>query len=126
MERSGAWRVLAVGLIVALGCIAPACGRAKSKIPSQAEVTESLSKEAAATKAGGEDLDPALRMKATWTLTGLEVRAQPENKDYPWAGTLKFRVRSEARDLEGVSVKESERKYQYLWSRVLRRWILQP
>ncbi len=126
MERSCAWRALALGLIVALGWMAPACGRGKPKAPSRAEVTDLLSKEAAVTKAGGEDLNPAMRVKATWMLTGIEVREQSKNKDYPWAGTIRFRVRSEARDVESVSVKESDRRYEYLWSRVLQRWILQP
>jgi hypothetical protein len=126
MERSGNWRVAVVGLIVAVAWLAPACRREKPQEASREELTTLLRKEAEVTKSAGEHIDPSLGMKSTWMLTDLAVREQPGNADYPWAGSVKFLVRSETRDMDKMSIKETDRQYEYRWSSMLKRWILQP
>ncbi len=126
MERSRAWRVLAIGLIAALGWTALGCGSRKPKGPSREQVTALLQKEAAAIKAGGEGLDPALGVRATWTLLGIVIREQPQNADNPWAGTVTFKIRAEMRDMDSVSVNESERRFEYVWSQSPGLWLPAP
>ncbi len=127
MELSDARRTLAAGLLVALGCLAPACRGGKTKPPSSEQVTELLRQQAAALKAGGENLDPRLRVKATWNIKELKVQPQPGNKEQPWAGTILFLIRSETKDADGSVIRDQfERRFEFVWSPILGRWIVQP
>jgi hypothetical protein len=65
-------------------------------------------------------------VKATWAITGLDVTERANDPDRPWAGTIRFKIRSETRDEQGAVVaKEFERRFDYLWSASLNRWIFQ-
>jgi predicted small lipoprotein YifL len=103
-----------------------ACGPKGPKVPAREVVTPLLQKEATVLKEGGEQFDPALGMKATWTVQGIDVTERPNDSERPWAGAIRFRIRSEMRDEQGAVVaKESERRFDYLWSTSLSRWIYQ-
>jgi predicted small lipoprotein YifL len=103
-----------------------ACGLRGPKAPGQEAVTTLLQKEASEIKAGGEKLDPVLGVKATWTIAGIDVTERAGDRDRPWAGTIRFRIRSETKDTDGaVIVDEMERRFDYVYSASLQRWIYQ-
>ncbi len=103
-----------------------ACGRMGSRAPAREVVTPLLQKEASDLKAGGEKLDPVLGVKATWTIAGIDVTERPNDPDRPWAGTIRFRIRSETRDMDrGVIVDEFDRSFDYVYSMALGKWIFQ-
>jgi predicted small lipoprotein YifL len=112
--------VLAVALAVA-GCGAKGPGK-----PSRETVTALLQQEANTLKADGEKLDPVLRVKATWTVEGIDVSERPEDPDRPWAGRIRFKIRSETKDTDGaVQTDEFQKQFDYLYTASLDRWIFQ-
>ena len=89
-------------------------------------VTPLLQREADSLKAENEKLDPILRVKATWTIEGVDVTERPSDPDQPWAGTIRFRIKSVMRDEQGVvTTDEFERRFDYVFSAALGRWIFQ-
>jgi hypothetical protein len=89
-------------------------------------VTPLLQKEANDLKANGEKLDPVLGVKATWAIAGIDVTETPSDPDRPWAGTIRFRIRSETKDTDGaVVVDEFDRRFDYVYSAALGKWIFQ-
>ena len=123
MRRDGTAGILV--LAAALSALG-GCGRGGPKAPGRDVVTPLLQQEAAVLKQDGEKFDPALRMKATWVIQGVDVTERPNDPDRPWAGVVRFKIRSEMRDEQGAVVaQESERRFDYLWSTGLNRWIFQ-
>lgn len=111
--------VLALSLSTA-GCLSRALGR-----PTRADVTALLQQEADALKAGGEKLDPVLRVKATWTIEGLDI-SERNDPDAPWAGTIRFKIKSETKDTDGrVETDEFEKRFDYIYTMSVKRWIFQ-
>jgi predicted small lipoprotein YifL len=103
-----------------------ACGLRGPKAPGREVVTPLLQKEANDLKASGEKLDPVLGVKATWTIAGLDVTERPNDPDQPWAGAIRFKIRSETKDMDrGVIVDEFERTFDYVYSMALEKWIFQ-
>ncbi len=127
------WRRLAGGSVlaaaVAVTLVVAVCG-CRSKGPggvSREEATALLRQEAAAIKATGEKLDPVLRVKATWTLAEATATERPADADRPWAGVIRFHIRAETQDSDGkVLVDEKDKRFDYLWSASLKRWLIQP
>ncbi len=115
--------------IVVLAAALPglaACGRMGSKAPGREAVTPLLQKEANDLKANGEKLDPVLGVKATWTIAGIDVTERPNDPDRPWAGTIRFRIRSETRDMDrGPVIDEFDKRFDYVYSTALGKWIFQ-
>jgi predicted small lipoprotein YifL len=102
------------------------CGRRGPDVPGREVVTPLLQQEADALKRDGEKLDPVLRVRATWTVEGVDVTEQPGDADRPWAGTIRFKIRSETKDMDGaVVVDEFERQFDYVYMASLKRWIFQ-
>jgi hypothetical protein len=113
-----------VALAAALLGVA-ACSRGP-KAPGREVVTPLLQKEANDLKAGGEKLDPVLGVKATWAIEGIDISERPGDPDRPWAGTIRFRIRSETKDTDGaVLVDEIERRFDYLYLVSLEKWVFQ-
>jgi hypothetical protein len=114
----------AVMLAVAFAA-GPACSM-KPKGPTREMVLPLLQQEANSLKADGEKADPTLGVKATWTVQSLEVREQPGNETQPWAGTIKFNITSEMRDVDGTPlVQKFDKRFEYVWSTAMNRWIIQ-
>ena len=90
-------------LAAALAALA-ACGRKGPDAPARDVLTALLQKEADGLKAGGEKLDPVLGVKATWRIAGIDVTERPGDADRPWAGTIRFKIRSETKDMDGAVV----------------------
>jgi hypothetical protein len=101
------------------------CGRIGSKGPGREVVTPLLQKEANELKASGEKLDPVLGVKATWTIKAVDV-TERSDRDHPWAGAIRFRIRSEARDIDrGPQVDEFDKQFDYVYSTALDKWVFQ-
>ena len=103
-------------LVAALAAFA-ACGRKGPEGPGREVVTALLQKEADTLKRCGEKLDPVLRVKATWTVAGIDVTERPNDADRPWSGTIHFKIRSETMDSDdAVVVDEFERRFDYVYT----------
>jgi len=103
-----------------------ACGRKGPEGPRREVVTALLQQEADTLKRDGEKLDPILRVRATWTVEGIDVTERPNDPDRPWNGSIRFKIRSEMRDEQGVvTADEFERHFDYVYTASLNRWIFQ-
>jgi len=119
------WSTLGVaGLAVALAVVG--CGPKKPAGPTREAVTALLQQEASSLKADGEKLDPVLRVRATWTVEGLDIVERPNDADRPWSGKIRFKIRSETKDTDGkLQVDEFEKQFDYLYTTSVNRWIFQ-
>jgi hypothetical protein len=123
MRRGGT-----TGIVILAATLAglAACGPRGPKAPGREVVTPLLQKEANDLKTDGEKLDPVLGVKATWAIAGIDVTERPNDPDRPWAGTIRFKIRSETKDTDGaVVVDEFDRRFDYVYTTSLQRWIFQ-
>ena len=123
MRRGGT-----TGIVILAATLAglAACGPKGPKAPGREVVTSLLQKEANDLKADGEKLDPVLGVKVTWAIAGIDVTERANDPDRPWAGTIRFRIRSETKDTDGaVVVDEFDRQFDYVYTASLQRWIFQ-
>jgi len=123
MKRDGT-----TGIVILAATLAglAACGPKGPKVPGREVVTPLLQQEATALKRDGEKLDPVLGVKATWAIAGIDVTERPNDPDRPWAGAIRFRIRSETKDTDGaVVVDEFDRRFDYVYTTSLQRWIFQ-
>ena len=112
-------------LALSLSLSTSGCGPKAPERPSREAVTASLQQEADVIKSGGEKLDPVLRVKATWTVEGLDVSERPNDADHPWAGTIRFKIRSDTRDGDKVLTDETQKRFDYVYTTSINRWIFQ-
>jgi len=118
-------RLLTLALAATLLAL-PGCGGRGFSGPKREVVTPLLQQEAEALKRDGEKLDPVLLVKATWTIAGIDVTERPGDADRPWAGAIRFKIRSEMKDVDGtVTVDEFDRRFDYVYTTSLQRWIFQ-
>lgn len=103
----------------------PGCGPKPPERPKREAVAPLLQREAEAMKREGEKIDPVLRVTATWTIEGVDLTERPNDPDYPWAGTIRFKIRSQTGGPE-VPVDEFSRRFDYVYSASLQRWTFQP
>jgi hypothetical protein len=119
------WSMLGAGAL-ALVVATAGCGVGKLGGPTREAVTAALQQEANSLKTDGEKLDPVLRVKATWTVEGLDITERPNDADKPWAGKIRFKIRSETKDTDGkVVVDEFNRQFDYVYTTSINRWIFQ-
>jgi hypothetical protein len=119
-------RTAGVVILAAALAAGAACGRKGPEAPARHELLALLQKEADGLKASGEKLHPVLGVKATWTIAGIDVTERPGDADRPWAGAIRFKIRSETKDTDGaVVVDEFERRFDYLYTASIQKWIFQ-
>jgi hypothetical protein len=126
--EAGMTRQRTAGFVVTAATLSvlAACGVGGPRSPGREVVTPLLQSEANDLKANGEKLDPVLGVRATWTISGIDVTERPDDRDRPWAGTIRFRIRSETKDIErGVVVDEFDRRFDYVYSAALGKWVFQ-
>ena len=105
--------------------ILSACSGVLSSAPSREEVEPLLRQEAESLKKEGEQVDPSLGVKITWEIRAVEVREQPEDEAYPWAGTIRYNIKSEATEYDGsTETDQFEREFEYVWDMATERWIV--
>jgi len=120
LEPSALALGIAVAMVGGVGC------SLKPKGPSREMVLPLLQQEANSLKADGEKANPELGVKATWAIQGVEVREQAGNEAQPWAGTIRFNITSEMRDVDGTPlVQRFDKRFEYVWSTAMNRWIIQ-
>jgi predicted small lipoprotein YifL len=103
-----------------------ACRPKGPDLPGREMVTPLLQREAETLKAENEKLDPILRVKATWEIEGIDITERPTDPARPWAGTIRFRIRSVMQDEQGVVTTDViERRFDYVFNPTLGRWIFQ-
>jgi hypothetical protein len=103
-------------------------GGCKTKLmgPSKEALQALLQQEAQSLKADGEKINPELGVKSIWTIQSVEVREQPNNPDQPWAGTIKFKIESRIRDVDGTDMTQQfDKRFEYVYNETLKRWIIQ-
>ena|SRR5688500_14439244 len=113
----------------ALAAIAIALCACSGGAPSKSEreaATAALQSEAEALKRDGEKMNPALGVKATWTVTGVDVQDQAGNAAQPFTGTIKFRINSQIRESTGVVENNFERSFKYVYDAGIKQWLLKP
>jgi hypothetical protein len=119
-------RSIVAGSVLALVVAAAGCGVRGPGGPTREAVTAALQQEANTLKTDGEKLDPVLGVKATWTILGVDVSERPNDAERPWAGTIRFKVRSDTKDTGGsVQTDEFEKKFEYIYTTTVNRWIFQ-
>jgi hypothetical protein len=112
--------------VLALAWGVVGCGLKGPARPTREAVTAALQQEADLLKRDGEKLDPVLRVKATWTVEGLDVTERPNDPDRPWAGAIRFKIKSETKDTDGkVVVDEFQKRFDYVYTTSVSRWIFQ-
>jgi hypothetical protein len=115
-----------LGVALAAALAGTGCGVVGPKAPAREVVMPLLQQEADALKRDGEKLDPVLRVKATWTVSGIDLKERPNDADKPWEGTIRFRIRSETKNERGqVEVDEFDRNFDYVYNTAIKRWIFQ-
>ena len=102
-----------------------ACGRGKSDSLKKETVLALLQQEAQSLKADGEKVNPDLGVKTTWNIEGVDVREQPNDENRPWAGTIRFKIQSQMREVDGTKLtNEFEKRFDYAYSTALKKWII--
>ena len=85
-----------------------------------------LQQEAQSLKTDGEKPQPELGVKATWVVEGVDLREQPTNESQPWAGTIRFKITSEMREVDGSpATTHFDKRFEYVWSTATNRWLIQ-
>jgi hypothetical protein len=101
------------------------CGRAQVRGPGRDALLTQLQQEAADLKKGGEDIDPSLGVKVTWTVEAVDVTERPGDKDFPWAGSIRFRIRSASREPDGSVTSDAfVKRFDYRYSTAIKKWII--
>ena len=101
------------------------CSRIIDRPPPKEEVQRLLEEEAQVIKRDGErDVDPSLGVKLTWEVEDIEVREQAGNRDYPWAGTIRFEITSLMRELDKPSTETFTKEFDYVWDKAADRWVV--
>ena len=120
-------RTRAIGASIAiLGLTLGSACFMKPKGPTREMVTPLLQQEASSLKRDGEKPNEALGVKATWNIEGVEVREQKDNESQPWAGTIRFKITSEMREVDGTPLVQTfDKRFEYVWSTATNRWIIQ-
>jgi hypothetical protein len=121
MTRTAGRSFLCISLILlAFGC------KTKLTGPSKEALQALLQQEAQSLKADGEKINPELGVKSVWIIQSVEVKEQPNNPDQAWVGTIKFKIESHIRDVDGSDqTQQFEKRFEYVYSDTLKRWIIQ-
>jgi hypothetical protein len=118
-------RAIGASLAIPALALGLACSM-KPKGPTREMVTPLLQQEANSLKRDGEKPNEALGVKATWNIEGVEVREQKDNESQPWAGTIRFKITSEMREVDGTPLAQTfDKRFEYVWSTATNRWIIQ-
>jgi hypothetical protein len=110
----------------AAAAMAAACMAGKAGGIKREAVLALLQQEALSLKRDGEKVNPDLGVKTTWNVLSVDVRDQAGNESQPWAGTIRFRIESTMKEVDGsLSTQQFEKRFEYVYSTVTNGWINQ-
>jgi len=118
--------MLRTSSVAALAFVALSCSGSRAQVPKAEAVKPMLDQEALALKTEGEKMNPNLGVKATWTVTAVDVQEQPGNKAQPYRGTIRFRINSEMKEPGGVVETNFEKKFDYVYDAAAKKWMFKP
>ena len=113
-------------LVPVLAVLTVCCGGVVSKGPTKEAVTAALQNEAAGMKRDGEKMDPALGVKATWNITGVDVQEQKGNSAQPFTGSIRFRINSRMDEPTGPVETNFDKTFNYVYDAKLGKWLIKP
>jgi hypothetical protein len=114
------------GVVLGAAVMIAACSLGKPEGSKREAVLALLQQEAQGLKQDGEKVNPALGVKATWNVEAVEVKEQPGNESQPWTGTIRFRIESKMKEVDGSPLTQQfEKRFDYVYSTVMNRWIIQ-
>lgn len=113
---------LAASLAV-LAALGLSCSGGKSGGASKEEMLASLRQEAQSLKTNGEKVDPKLPVQSTWTLVDAQIKDQPDNIVFPYKGTVRFKIETRTRDVDGSVASDAfEKSFDYMYDPKLKKW----
>ena len=102
------------------------CSLGKPEGSQKEVVLALLQQQAQGLKQDGEKVNPALGVKAIWNIESVEVKEQPGNESEPWTGTIRFRIESKMKEVDGsLLTQQFEKRFDYVYSPVIKGWIIQ-
>jgi hypothetical protein len=114
------------GVVLGAAVMIAACSLGKPEGNKREAVLALLQQEAQGLKQDGEKVNPALGVKAIWNVEAVEVKEQPGNESQPWTGTIRFRIESKMKEVDGTPLSQQfEKRFDYVYSTVMNRWIIQ-
>jgi hypothetical protein len=118
MKRARLGTFLGVVAALTVSC----SSKQKEADTRQALLTE-LRQEAQSLKTNGEKVDPRMPVKSTWTLVDAQIKDQPDNIVFPYKGTVRFKIETRTRDVDGSVASDSfEKSFDYMYDPKLKKW----
>jgi hypothetical protein len=110
-------------LLAACAALTLACSGKKDAGVTKDQLLAQLRLEAQSLKANGEKVDPRLPVHSTWTLVDAQVKDQPDNILFPYKGTVRFKIETRTKDVDGsVASDQFEKSFDYLYDAKLKKW----
>lgn len=118
MKRARLGTLLAV--VAALGL---SCSSKQKEADTKEKLLAELRLEAQSLKVNGEKVDPKLPVKSTWTLVDAQIKDQPDNIVFPYKGTVRYKIETRTRDVDGsVAADSFEKSFDYMYDPKSKKW----
>lgn len=116
------WTRLATVVAVAAG-LGLSCSGKKDTAAAREQLLAELRLEAQSLKTNGEKVDPTLPVRSTWTLVDAQVKDQPDNIVFPYKGTVRFRIETRTKDVDGSVASDTfEKSFDYMYDPKAKKW----
>jgi len=117
---------IGTGVVLGAAVLIAGCSLGKPEGSQKEAVLALLQQQAQGLKQDGEKVNPALGVKAIWNIESVEVKEQPGNESEPWTGTIRFRIESKMKEVDGsLLTQQFEKRFDYVYSPVIKGWIIQ-
>jgi hypothetical protein len=117
---------IGTGVVLGAAVLIAGCSLGKPEGSQKEAVLALLQQQAQGLKQDGEKVNPALGVKAIWNIESVEVKEQPGNESQPWTGTIRFRIESQMKEVDGsLLTQQFEKRFDYVYSPVIKGWIIQ-
>ena len=100
-----------------------ACSGKKDAGVTKDKLLAELRLEAQSLKVNGEKVDPKLPLQTTWTMVDAQIKDQPDNIVFPYKGTVRFKIETKTRDVDGsVTTDQFEKSFDYMYDPKAKKW----
>src|SRR5713226_7043043 len=111
---------IGTGVVLGTAVLIAGCSLGKPDGSQKEAVLALLQQQAQGLKQDGEKVNPALGVKAIWNIESVEVKEQPGNESEPWTGTIRFRIESKMKEVDGsLLTQQFEKRFDYVYSTVM-------